>query len=336
MVKRLRHSAILLSLALALMACQVISLGGKQPTQSASMATASAATASLGKTVATDQTSQTPQAAPTAKQATATGQPPAAARAKPQQSQAAVIQPKAMRNQLTHLANLIGYQVVDEKGNPLGIASDYIINTCETYLIYILMDPAASLRISPGSRVVFPFEAVTINSGVIDAQKKTIQLRLLPEQFSGAPTLPLGQPLTPTDWEGAVRDFWMKAVRVGMLSTGCGVNNPLYKVAYATQLLGVKLYDGEKNLLGSVQDVILEPESGLIGFYIVKPAKGDGLVMVSLPITNIPKEALSPGGALTLVFLGQPAVFWGAPTIANASQADDFAQQGKMRQYWGR
>jgi sporulation protein YlmC with PRC-barrel domain len=242
-----------------------------------------------------------------------------------------------MRTKLTHLSNLIGYQVLDENGNKLGVASDYIVNTCETYIIYILMEPVASLNIKAGSRVVIPFEAVTINSGVLDAQNKAIQLRLIPEQFSGASTFPAGQQLTPTDWEGAVRDFWMKAVRIGILSTKCGVNNPIYKVAYATQLLGVELYDGNKNLLGSVQDAILEPESGKISFYIVKSAKGDGLVMVTLGATNIPDAALLPGGALTLVLLAEPTtLFWNAPRITSVDEADDYALQGQMRQYWGR
>ena len=241
-----------------------------------------------------------------------------------------------MRNKLTHLSNLIGYQVLDENGDKLGVASDYIVNTCETYIIYILMDPVASLNIASGSRVVIPFEAVTINSGVLDAKNKTIQLRLIPGQFSGAPTLPNGQQLTPTDWEGTARDFWMKAVRVGKLATSCNVpGGPVYKVVYATQVLGVELYDAYGNLLGVVQEAILEPESGKIGFYIVKPATGDGLVMVSLGVTNIPKEALLPGGTLSLVLLPKPATFLDAPRITSVDQADDFAQQARMRKYWG-
>ena len=32
--------------------------------------------------------------------------------------------------------------------------------------------------------------------------------------------------------------------------------------------------------------------------------------MVHLAATNIPEEALLPGGALTLVLLTQPQVFW--------------------------
>ena len=35
---------------------------------------------------------------------------------------------------------------------------------------------------------MIPFEAVTINSGVLDAQNEAIQLQPAPDQFSGAPT----------------------------------------------------------------------------------------------------------------------------------------------------
>jgi sporulation protein YlmC with PRC-barrel domain len=319
MMKRFYKLAILLSLALVMMSCQLIKQVWKQPADQASTATAS-----REKDIPTDIVSPTEQAN-------------LAARKKPPQSQAAEIRPKEMRTNLTHLSNLIGYQVLDENGEKLGIASDYIVNTCETYIIYILMEPEASLNVAPGSRVVIPFEAVTINSGVLDAQNQAIQLRLDPEQLAGAPTFPAGQQLTPTDWEGAVRAFWSQAVRIGKLATSCNVSGgPVYKVAYATQLLGVELYDGQNNLLGAVQEAILEPESGKIGFYIVKHAKGEELVMVRLLASNIPKEAFLPGGALTLVLLADPQVFWDAPRITSVDEADDIALQGKMRQYWDR
>jgi hypothetical protein len=51
---------------------------------------------------------------------------------------------------------------------------------------------------------------------------------------------------------------------------------------------------------------------------------------------NIPKEALLPGGELTLVLLADPKVFWDAPRITSIDEADDVALQSKMRQYWDR
>ena len=324
-MKRLTKFAIFLSLALILMACQMTQQIAQQISKKTAEPTSTATdTASLATGTPSADVSPTDQANPVVWK-------------KPVQSQAAGIEPIAMRTKLTHLANLIGYEVVDKKGNKLGVASDYIINTCETYIIYILIQPDASLHIASGNLIVIPFEAVTINSGVLNAEKKTIQLQLSPAQFSGTPTLTPLQQLTPTDWEGPVRDFWMKSVRVGVLKSSCNTSGgPSYKVAYATQLLGVQLYDGRKALLGTVQDAILEPESGQFSFYIVKPAKGSGLVMVPMGNTNIPKEALMPGAKLTLVLLAQPEVFWGAPRITSASQADDFNMLARMRGVWGK
>jgi sporulation protein YlmC with PRC-barrel domain len=331
-MKRYRFLAILLSLALVLMSCQFTQQVLKRPAGSAGGIAASGQNG-----ITTDNASQTEQANLTETQAPVNGYPDPIAQDKPPQSQAASIQPNEMRAKLTHLSNLIGYQVLDKNGDKLGIASDYIINTCEGYIIYMLMDPVSTLKVAHGNRVVIPYEAVTINSGVLNAQNKTIQLSLIPGQFSNAPAFPPGQQLTPTDWESAARGFWSKAVRIGKLATSCNVSGgPVYKVAYASQLLGVELYDGQKNLLGTVQDAILEPESGNIGFYIVKPAKDDGLVMVRLRAINIPKETLLPGGTLTLLLLTDPKVFWEAPRITNVDEADDFAIQSKIRQYWGR
>jgi sporulation protein YlmC with PRC-barrel domain len=219
----------------------------------------------------------------------------------------------------------------------LGLASDFIVNTCETYILYILMEPAASLAIEPGDHVVIPYEVVTVNSGLLDAQAESIQLRLAPEQLAQVPRFPRDQPLTPTDWEGPVRDFWSKVVRIGSLKTSCNVpGGPVYKVAYASELLGAPLYDGRGELLGTVREAILAPESGKLGFYVVQPARGEGLVLVRLGVTNIPKEALAPGGMLSLELLTEPQMFWQAPRIASLDEADDFTTQGKLLRYWER
>jgi sporulation protein YlmC with PRC-barrel domain len=242
-----------------------------------------------------------------------------------------------MRPALTHLSSLIGLQVLDANGGELGLAGDYIVNTCETYLLYILMEPVTSQAAEPVGRVAVPYEAVTVNSGLLDAQAGAIQLRLAPEQLAGAPVFPAGGQLIPTDWESVVRDFWSKAVRIGSLKTSCNVpGGPVYKVAYASQLLQAPLYDGRGELLGTIQEAILAPESGKLGFYIVQPARGEGWVMVRLGATNIPKEALVPGAALSLELLTDPGKFWDAPRLASLDQADSFAMQGKMLEYWDR
>jgi sporulation protein YlmC with PRC-barrel domain len=316
----------LLMPVLVLLGCQLTLQGSKQTTEPTDPNQAIAPTVSA---------SQSGEAAPGRTEVTENGNPEPDSWDMPTQSKAAEIRPENMRTELTHLSTLIGFEVLDVNGDKLGIASDYIINTCETYIIYILMEPVDGLDFPAGNLVVIPFEAVTINSGVLDVENKTIQLRLLPEQIKDAPTLTAGQDLTPTDWEAAVRTFWKRSVRIGVLQTSCNVpGGPVYKVTYATRLLGVELYDGQNVLLGAVQEAILEPESGKIAFYIIKPAAGEGLVMVLIGVTNIPKEALHPSGVLTLELLADPELFWGAPRITRLNEADDFALQGSMRKYW--
>jgi sporulation protein YlmC with PRC-barrel domain len=162
MKKQYRHFAFLLSLVWILMACRLTQQLWKQPAKQAV-----AATASLGKNLPTDEVSQTRQADPGETQASLKVNSDPVTLEKPPQSPAAEIRPKEMRTNLTHLSSLIGYNVLDENGDKLGVAGDYIVNDCETYIIYILMEPVAGLNVAPGSRVVIPFEAVTINSGKV-------------------------------------------------------------------------------------------------------------------------------------------------------------------------
>jgi sporulation protein YlmC with PRC-barrel domain len=350
-----RSLPILLTLAMAMMACSMIqAVGATAPTPTIGATATPAMLISAETKTPTGQPASTPVQAPAVTQtpavmqsqaitqspagtqAQSTANPGPVTKGRPPQSQAAGVKPGG-RTQLTHLANLIGYQVLDANGNTLGVASDYIVNTCETYIVYILMQPGPNLHIPAANRVVIPFEAVTINSGVLDGQNKTIQLQLSADQFSGAPTLSSGQTIMPNDWEDPARNFWKNAIRVDGLSTSCGTSGgTVHLDAYATQLMGVNLYDGRNNLLGTVQDAILQPESGQIYFYIVKPAQGDGLVMVPLGNTNIAQGSQSPGATFKLVLLAQPAMFSGAPRITNTSQADDPGTQGKTRQYWNK
>jgi sporulation protein YlmC with PRC-barrel domain len=345
MMKRFRYLTLLACLALLLPACRLVGQTGGAPPLPAGLAPAGRETAApalnaspSGPAIpAATRPAATGSPAPTATPSPRpTAGPPPAARSKPPQSQAAEIRPTEMRPALTHLSALIGYRMLGENGQALGAAGDYIVNTCETYILYILMDPGTGPGSGPAGRVAIPFEAVTINSGVLDAQNRAIQLRLLPEQLAGAPALPAAGPLTPTDWEAAVREFWSRRVRIGNLTTRCNVpGGPVYKVAYASELLGAKLYDGRGDLLGAVEEAILEPESGKLGFYLVRPAQGEGWVLVRLGATNIPREALAPGATLRLVLLTEPEMFWQAPRLQALAEADSYAMQARMRRYWG-
>jgi len=254
----------------------------------------------------------------------------------PPQSGAAGIRPPERRAELTRLSNLLHFQVQGLNNTNLGQISDYVINTCETYIIYFVMDPAAVLNVPAGQKLIIPFEAVTINSGVLDAQAKAIVLHLTPDRFKGAPGFPPALALLPNSWEQPVRDYWQRAVRVGKLSSECNATSgQVHKIAYATQLIGAQLKDGNGNLLGAIQDGILEPESGKLGFYVVALKDNQGLILLPLAKTNIPQDALQPGAKIELVLLADNNRLPGAPRLASADQATDGGAQNAARGYWG-
>ena len=317
-----RYLSLGLACALLLAACALAS-----PSTSPTSASTNAPTigAPAGATDTPGAGGQTTQGAPVA---VSTGKPP--------QSTAAEIRPPERRAELTRLSNLLQFQVMGQNNAALGKISDYIVNTCETYIVYFVVDPSSDLQLAAGSKLVIPFEAVTINSGALDAQAKAIVVQLSPAVLKAAPAASGTPKLLPTDWEDAVRTYWQQVVRVGKLSTVCNTGSgSTQKIAYATQLIGANLKDGNGNVLGAVQDGILEPESGKLGFYVIAGNGNQGLMLVPLAKTNIPPEALQPGARTELVLLADPSKLAGAPHLSSPDQATDAGAQSAARGYWG-
>ena len=259
----------------------------------------------------------------------------------PPQTNAAEIRPPEMRAELTILSNLLGFQVVDINGAPLGVAADYVINTCETFIIHISMQPDPGTNSQAGMRMMLPFEMVTINSGVLDAEASAIGLYLPAEPFQAAPIVPDTLKLTPTDWEPGVREYWNQFVRLGVLTTECMVPDPasgelvpVYKTAYAGELLRAKLKDGLENELGTVVEAMLEPESGKLRFYVVELSENQGLTLVPLSATNIPKEVLDSGAEISLVLLTENEKLFNAPRYESLEDATSDRAIGDARAYW--
>lgn len=263
----------------------------------------------------------------------------------PPQSNATMIQPSEGRAELTRLSNLLGLQVIDYFGAPMGTVVDYVINTCETYIIYLLVDPVDALQPGTARYPVIPFEALTINSGVLDATAKTMRLHVTAEKISASPTFPGPMDLVPPVWEPDIRDYWSQFFRLGKLTTECVVSQPgsggtekmvIHKVAYATHLIGAPLQDGLQNPLGSVVEGILEPESGKLGFIVVQLNQAGENVLVPLSVVNIPEWALEPGSPTTLVLLKETFMLENAPRISSIELASDPAVQQTAREYWRR
>jgi hypothetical protein len=257
----------------------------------------------------------------------------------PPQTNLAGIQPTERREELTRLSTLLDFNLSGLHQSPLGVIRDYVINTCETYVIYMLVEPDAGLGVEPGQRLLVPYEAVTINNGIVDAEAESVALHLAPGDLAGAPAFPDPLALFPITWEESVRAFWREQVRIGKLHSACqagGVSpeNAIYKIAYARELLVAELKDGNQNRLGTVREAILEPATGKLGFYAVELNDG-GLALVPLARTNIPQFALAPGAAIELVLLAQTSQLAGAPRLDRLEDAASQAAQNTARAYWG-
>lgn len=263
---------------------------------------------------------------------------PAVKAKKPPQTNAAGIIPPERREELTRLSSLLDFKLTGLDGAVLGQVSDFIINTCETYIIYFTVEPASGLQVAGGQQLIIPFEVVTINSGALDAETQTISIYMTPDLVAAAPTFADDLALFPNTWEETVRAYWLQVARVSPLTSECKAGgsdsaNAVHKIAYASQLLGAELKDGNQVLLGTVLEAVLEPESGKLGFYVVKRLD-DTLVMVPLGQTNIPKEALVPGQTIELVLLSETNLLLDAPRIASIEEAMNAQTQSNARGYW--
>jgi len=258
----------------------------------------------------------------------------------PPQTNAAEIRPADRRDDLTLLSNLMGYQVLEINGESLGVAPDYIINTCETYIIYFVQEPGGTVEPSPGNRIIIPFEAVTINSGYLDAEAQAIGLYLTADHFAAAPTFPESMPLLPSSWEPPVWAYWASYIRLGVLNTECKVTGSdgnlvvVQKVAYASELLVAELQDALQETLGTVNEIIIEPESGKMHFFVVELEDGNGYVLVPPGAVNIPEWALEPGNEVTLVLLAENEMLFNAPLIASVEEAASGSARQSAWEYW--
>lgn len=254
---------------------------------------------------------------------------------KPPQSQSAEIRPAERRAELSRISAMVGFQVFDREGARLGTVSDFVINTCETYIIYFIID------LDSGERLAAPYEALTVNSGVLDAQAQAYQLSIAAKQLEEAPVFSEDQELVPTDWEEGVRAFWSQIIRLSNLTTGCRVSAPgggtteIHKVAYSSELIGAGLHDGLQNPLGTVEEIILSPESGKLSFFVTR-LLDNTLVLVPLRVVNIPRESLGPGTEISLVLLTENERLLNAPRIGSLEEALQMQAHGAAQAHWGR
>ena len=124
------------------------------------------------------------------------------------------------------LSRLFGLTVVNQNGEVLGSARDYIVNLCESHLLYIVVRPASSLGMASGESVLIPYEAVSVHGGWLNVDDREIMVDVDTAQLQGAPSFTSADlNLSTVDWENEVITFWSDSMPM-TLTSECSVEAP--------------------------------------------------------------------------------------------------------------
>lgn len=254
----------------------------------------------------------------------------------------AQILPETGQQELIRLSNWMGFTIADQNDQPIGQVQDYIVNTCEAHIVYMVVQPDAGLALEGGNEFLIPYEAVSVNNGTLNADTRTMTINIDASQLSGIPALDQRPDLATTDWETEVRDFWSGVVDLSNLDTSCAVapasdsadteSVNVYKIAYASNLLSANLQDGNANALGQVQEALVQPQSGQI-FYLVVNRVDGGTVLVPMRAVNIPESGNLQDGTLNLELLVENTVLQDAPAIDSIESLADY-MNADANNYW--
>lgn len=117
------------------------------------------------------------------------------------------------------LTEMLRYRVVDNNGNELGRVRDYIVNTCEAHVLYIVMSSS-----SANGSVLIPYEAVSLNKNrPQNAPADALVVNFDASLLASVPAVDLKTTdLTAPDWDAAVMAFWKQNIPIS-LTSACNV-----------------------------------------------------------------------------------------------------------------
>ncbi len=191
------------------------------------------------------------------------------------------------------LTEMLRYRVVDNNGNELGRVRDYIINTCEAHILYIVMGSNGA-----NGSVLIPYEAVSLNkdrpqNAPADALVVNFDAGLL----ASVPNVDLKTAdLTAPDWDAAVMAFWKQNIPIS-LTSACNVpsgSNPTVVPTQAATLVSPTV---------TAPAATAEPSNTEVAPTDVVPSEtpvsGALFSGVAYQATSTPPSTVTPGGMVT-------------------------------------
>ncbi len=246
---------------------------------------------------------------------------------------------------LNYLTTWMGMRVADSAGKVVGVASDYILNLCESHVLYLVLQPDPSLGIKSGSQVLIPLEIVTTAGGTLDAAQKVIFLPVKSNDIAKAPFVTAPVSLADLSWEQGVQAYWERFTRFS-LSTQCGSylpageGKPLTtpKIGLASNVLKATFQDEKKQGLGKVIEAVVAPESGFLRYLAIQldPSVGNGIVLAPTGAMTIKDADANQEGSLITLIVGNASILQAAPRVFSLPNPADMTWEDQSYAYWSK
>lgn len=125
---------------------------------------------------------------------------------------------------LIGLAAMTGWQVVGADGAEIGTVHDYVVNTCEAHILFLVVEPIENA--STGQQILIPYEATLaeLNEGSsVDVEQRVFTLKQNAADLNGAPVVDVTLlDLEIPDWSDEALEYWSENYRVS-LTSACNV-----------------------------------------------------------------------------------------------------------------
>jgi len=195
------------------------------------------------------------------------------------------------------LTEMLRYRVVDNAGNELGRVRDYIVNTCEAHILYIVLAAETG-----NESVLIPYEAVSLNQDrPEDATNDELVVSFDAALLANVPTINLRDvDFEDGDWDASVMAFWEQNIPIS-LTTACNV--PGGSGTAVPTLLPTLLPTGTVIAPTAIAPsatapaVTETPESTEV-VPSETPVSGAGFSGAAFQATSTPPPTVSPGGTI--------------------------------------
>lgn len=125
------------------------------------------------------------------------------------------------------LAAMMDWEVVGADGSQIGTVQDYVVNTCEAHILYLVVDPAEEITPQGGQQILIPFEAVLgeLNEGSsLDLEQRSFTLKQNAVDLTAAPGVDIATADMETpDWSEDILTYWEDNGYRVSVTAGCPV-----------------------------------------------------------------------------------------------------------------